>query len=79
MVKRTPRQTVGGDAIDPHRPSCRRSTVVLPLGLEQFSRRGAPQKFGAVVVRGLNGSFPPESVFVLFSGWAQLPTSSFQL
>ena len=54
---------------DPHRPSCRRSTLVLPFGLQQFSKRGAPQKIGAVVVRRLYGSFPPESVFVLFSRW----------
>jgi hypothetical protein len=52
-------------ALDPPRPSCRRSTPVLPFGLQQLSSR-TPQKFRAVAVHRLNGSFTPESVFVLF-------------
>ena len=52
-------------SFDPHRPSCRRSPRVLSFGLQQFSPCCAPQKFGAVEVRSLNGSFTPETAFVL--------------
>ena len=65
---------IGGEAArprtvlhDPYRPLCRGSTLVLPFGRQQLSRRGAPQKLSAVASRSLNGSFPFASVFVLFS------------
>jgi hypothetical protein len=60
---------------DPHRPSCRRSTLVLPFSLQQISRRGAPQKLTAVWFVASKAASHPGPASFFFRGGPRAASS----